>query len=369
MTVLKSMNKKINTVLVIDDSPEVLRIINTLLEANYHLKVANDGEEGLFLAAAEPVPDIILLDVMMPGVDGYEVCRRLKANPLTRDIPVIFLANVRAACDERSGLELGAVDYISKPVCEALLRARVKTHLTIKQAPCDLKNKNNFLVGEVTKRTNELKFIQDITIMAMASIVETRDNETANHLHRTKHYILVLAEYLQRHPRFSRHLTHKNIELIYKSAALHDIGKVGIPDSILLKAGRLTAEEMTVMKSHTTLGHDALEHAEQQVGRSAPFLTFAKEITGSHHEKWDGSGYPKGLRGDQIPVAARLMALADVYDALISARPYKRPFTHEEACRIITEGRGLHFDPDITDAFLALHMEFKKIAEQFKDLS
>jgi putative two-component system response regulator len=223
------------------------------------------------------------------------------------------------------------------------------------------------LVGEVAKRAKELEFIQDVTILALASLAETRDNETGNHLRRTQHYVRALAEHLQRHPHFSLLLTRTNIELIVKSAPLHDIGKVGIPDHILLKPGRLTPEEFEVMKSHTTLGKEAIEHAEQQMGRSAPFLTLAKQIAGSHQEKWDGSGYPEGLAGEQIPVAARLMAVADVYDALVSRRVYKPPMMHETACGIIAQGRGSHFDPEIVDAFLALHLEFSRIAERFSD--
>ena len=366
---LKLTKKGRNTILVIDDDREILFSINEILQASYNLKVANNGEEGLFLAEIEPMPDLILLDVKMPWINGYEVCRRLKENRATRDIPVIFLANIFNDVDINLGFELGAIDFIEKPIYESILLSRVHAHLNTKQASSNLKNKNILLVKEVSKQIIELKFNQDITILTLASIVDIRDNETGNHLHRTKHYVRILAEHLQLHPRFSRKLTRKNIDLIYKSAPLHDIGKVGIPDSILLKPGRLTTEEMDIMKTHATLGQEALENAEQKVGRKAPFLTFAKEIAGCHHEKWDGSGYPNGLLGEQIPVAARLMALADVYDALVSARPYKIPFTHEVASKIILEGRGSHFDPDITDAFLAVHIAFKEIAEQYKDPS
>jgi putative two-component system response regulator len=223
------------------------------------------------------------------------------------------------------------------------------------------------LVTEVSKRGKELEFIQDVTILAMASLAETRDNETGNHLHRTQRYILALAEHLQRHPRFSLVLTRTNIELIYKSAPLHDIGKVGIPDAILLKPGKLTVEEFEIMKTHAALGRIAIENAEKTIGRSAPFLKFAKEIAGSHQEKWDGSGYPEGLAGEDIPISARLMAVADVYDALVSARPYKKPMTHEQSSQIIIEGSGKHFDPDIVNAFIALQDKFKAIAEEFSD--
>jgi putative two-component system response regulator len=357
-----------DTVLVIDDSPEILGIVNALLKTDYHLKAANGGEKGLRLAAAEPKPDIILLDILMPELSGHEVCRRLKADPVTRDIPVIFLTAMNNEADEEAGFALGAVDYIAKPISGPILLARVKTQLVMKRAADFIKDKNVFLVGEVSKRAKEMEFIQDVTILALASLAETRDNETGNHLRRTQHYVRALAEHLQRHPRFSLALTRTNIEVICKSAPLHDIGKVGIPDHILLKPGKLTTDEFEVMKTHTSLGKAAIEKAEQQMGRSAPFLAFAKAIANSHQEKWDGSGYPEGLAGERIPIAARLMAVADVYDALISVRAYKPPMTHETACGIIAAGRGSHFDPDIVDAFLAIQSEFEIIAARFRDL-
>jgi putative two-component system response regulator len=356
-----------DTVLVIDDSPEILGIVNELLKPDYRLKAANGGEKGLRLAAADPKPDIILLDIMMPDLSGHEVCRRLKADRATRDIPVIFLTAMNNEADEEVGFALGAVDYIAKPISGPILRARVKTQLIMKRAADFIKDKNVFLVGEVSKRAREMEFSQDVTILALASLAETRDTETGNHLRRTQKYVRVLAEHLQRHPHFSLALTRTNIEIICKSAPLHDIGKVGIPDHVLLKPGKLTAEEFDVMKTHTTLGREAMEKAEQEMGRSAPFLAFAKEIASSHHEKWDGSGYPDGLAGESIPIAARLMAVADVYDALISARTYKLPMTHQKAGSIIIEGRGTHFDPDIVDAFLALQSEFETIAARFND--
>jgi putative two-component system response regulator len=355
------------TVLVIDDSPEILGIVNELLKRDYRLKAANSGEKGLRLAASEPKPDIILLDIMMPDLSGHEVCRRLKADRATRDIPVIFLTAMNNEVDEETGFALGAVDYIAKPISGPILRARVRTQLNAKSAADFIKDKNVFLVGEVSKRAREMEFIQDVTILALASLAETRDNETGNHLRRTQHYVRALAEHLQRHPHFSLLLTRTSVELIYKSAPLHDIGKVGIPDHVLLKPGKLTPEEFETMKTHTSLGKDAIEQAERQMGRSAPFLAFAKEIALSHQEKWDGSGYPQGIAGERIPIPARLMAVADVYDALISRRAYKAPMTHGEATAIIVAGRGTHFDPDVVDAFLVLQHEFVAIAARFAD--
>ena len=356
-----------DTVLVIDDSPEILGIINALLKDDYRLKAANGGEKGLRLAASEPKPDIILLDIMMPDLSGHEVCRRLKADRATRDIPVIFLTAMNNEADEEAGFALGAVDYIAKPISGPILRARIKTQLEVKLAADFIKDKNVFLVGEVSRRAKELEFIQDVTILALASLAETRDNETGNHLRRTQHYVRALALHLQRQPHFSHLLTRTNIELIFKSAPLHDIGKVGVPDSILLKPGRLTPEEFEIMKSHPALGKEAIEHAERQMGRSAPFLHFAKEIAGSHQDKWDGSGYPEGLAGERIPISARLMAVADVYDALVSRRVYKPNMSHEAACEIIREGRATHFDPEIVDAFLDIQPQFREIAARFRD--
>jgi putative two-component system response regulator len=209
--------------------------------------------------------------------------------------------------------------------------------------------------------------VQDTTIMAMGSLAETRDNETGNHIRRTQHYIRVLAERLRHNPKCSKDLDDATIEMLYKSAPLHDIGKVGIPDRILLKPGKLTPEEFEIMKTHTTLGRDAILAAEKQLDAPSSFLRYAREIAYSHQEKWDGSGYPEGLVGPLIPLTARLMAVADVYDALISKRVYKPAFSHEKAVEIIREGRGKHFDPDVVDAFDAVLGEFQKIAAVFQD--
>jgi putative two-component system response regulator len=245
--------------------------------------------------------------------------------------------------------------------------ARVKLHMALKAHADFLRDKNDFLEAEVSRRTSEVMAIQDVTIMVMASLAETRDSETGNHIRRTQHYVRALAEHLRTHPRFTDTLNDHYIEMLFKSAPLHDIGKVGIPDRILLKPGKLTPEEFEVMKTHTTLGRNAIEQAEQQLHMEVPFLKIAKDIALCHQEKWDGSGYPPALRGDAIPVSARLMALADVYDALISRRVYKAPMSHEQAAQIIRQGRGQHFDPDITDAFVDLQSQFQAIAARFAD--
>ena len=355
------------TVLVVDDTPDNLSLMSDLLRTDYKVKLAPSGERALQIVAGDSKPDLILLDIMMPDMDGYEVLRRLQFNPDTEDIPVIFLTAMSAAEDESIGLELGAVDYITKPINAAIVMARVRNHLQLKRARDFLAQHNQFLEQEVANRTRAVAELQDATIRAMASLAETRDNETGNHIRRTQLYVETLARHLQHHPRFKEELTDAAIETIFKSAPLHDIGKVGIPDRILLKPGKLTPEEFEVMKTHTTLGRDAIIAAETGTTQDNPFFRYAKEIAYSHQEKWDGSGYPEGLVGNTIPLSARLMAVADVYDALISERVYKPAYSHEQAVAIIRDGRGSHFDPDMVDAFLTLSEEFRRIAQQFAD--
>jgi len=355
------------TILVVDDTPDNLSLMSSLLRTEYRVKLAPSGERALKIVCADNKPDLILLDIMMPGMDGYEVLRQLRSKPETAHIPVIFLTAMSAIEDEQIGLDMGAVDYITKPISPATVMARVRNHIELKLARDFLQNQSRYLEQEVQKRTREIVAIQDITVRAMALLAETRDNETGNHLRRTQHYVKALALQLQNHPRFAEELTDAAIESLYKSAPLHDIGKVGIPDSILLKPGKLDHAEYQIMKTHTTLGHAALVQAEEEEGHKMPFLRHAKEITLYHQEKWDGTGYPLGLKGEAIPISARLMALADVYDALISRRVYKRAFSHTEASAIIHKGRGLHFDPDVVDAFGAIDAQFQSIAIQYAD--
>ena len=361
------VDKHIATVLVVDDTPENLTLMGALLRDHFMVKVANNGEKALKIAISDTLPDLVLLDIMMPGTDGYEVCRRLKATAATRDIPVIFLTARSDPDDERMGLALGAVDYITKPISPPILLARVNTHLALKATADFLRDKSAYLEREVALRTLEVQAIQDVTIMAMTSLAETRDNETGNHIRRIQLYVKALAERLRNHPRFEAVLNERMIELLYKSAPLHDIGKIGIPDSILLKPGKLTVEEFEVMKTHTTLGRKAIEDAERRLGMRVAFLSVSKEIAYSHQEKWDGSGYPQGLAGDQIPVSARLMAVADVYDALINKRVYKAAFSHDQTCSTIVKGKGTHFDPDMVDAFVDIAEDFRSIALKYPD--
>jgi len=355
------------TVLVVDDTPDNLTLVSNLLKKDYRMRVAINGEKALKIAFSEAPPDLILLDVMMPGMDGYEVCQHLRNNALTTHIPIIFLTAKSEVEDERKGLSLGASDYITKPISPPILEARVKTHLAAKAYSDFLTDKTSYLESEVSRRTREISAIQDVTIQAMASLAETRDSDTGNHIRRTQFYVKVLANKLKNHRRFRGFLTDSMIEMIYKSAPLHDIGKVGIPDRILLKPGRFEPAEFEIMKTHTTLGRDAIQAAENVLGLKVEFLSIAKEIAYGHQEKWDGSGYPEGLKEEQIPISARVMALADVYDALISRRIYKDGMPHEKAIEILTQSKGSHFDPDMVDAFLDIQDEILNIARTYAD--
>ncbi len=353
-------------ILIVDDEKFYIDVLVDLLKDDYKTVVAKDGEQALRRAASDPPPDLILLDIMMEGMDGYEVCRRLKENPAVSEVPVIFLTVKSEVADELRGFELGATDYISKPMSPPIVRARVATHLELARARRELERQNVILEERVQERTAELERAKDVAIFCMASLAEARDNETGRHLLRTQNYVRVLAEKLQDHPRFEHFLNPRNIRLLYKTAPLHDIGKVGVPDRILLKPAKLDDDEWELMKKHTDYGHDALLRAEDELG-TTDFLELARSMVLSHHEKWDGSGYPKGLKGDEIPIAGRLMALADVYDALISRRVYKEPYSHDDAVDMIRDGSGKHFDPDIVDAFVALQTQFKEIAATYAD--
>lgn len=354
-------------ILIVDDTPDNIALLTGLLKEKYRVIVATNGLRALEIVQNGLCPDLILLDVLMPTLDGYQTCERLKSNPDTVDIPVIFLTSKNEVSDEEVGFNLGAVDYITKPISPPIVLARIGTHLALSRARKLLQDQNRHLEQLVEERTRDLVRTQDATLVAMASLAETRDNETGNHIRRTQHYVALLAIALQKHDRFSDFLTEEIITLLYKTAPLHDIGKVGVPDSILLKHGKLTPEEFEVMKRHTVYGRDVILAVEANLGRSTEFLRLAHEIAYSHQEKWDGSGYPEGLSGEDIPIAGRLMAVADVYDALISTRPYKRAYSHTETIEFMKQGRGKDFDPDILDAFLRIEDEFRVIAERFRD--
>ena len=355
------------TILVVDDTPDNLTLMSGLLKDLYRVKVANGGERALRIASSDPPPDLILLDIMMPEMDGYEVCRRLKDDPKTRDIPVIFLTAKSQVEDEARGLEMGAVDYITKPISPPIVLARVKNHLALKQMADFLRDKNAFLEAEVRRRSEQVTAVESVTIHALASLAETRDSDTGNHIRRTKHFVRLLAEQVRDHPRFADFLDDATIDILFKSAPLHDIGKVGIPDRILLKPGRFEPHEFEIMKTHCALGKEAIVRAEAELGLEVPFLSHAKDIAYYHQEKWDGSGYPEGLAGEAIPVSARLMAVADVYDALVSRRVYKEGMSHDAAVEIIVEGKGRHFDPDLVEAFLLLQEQFQAVSALYAD--
>jgi putative two-component system response regulator len=361
---MKTQN--IPAILVVDDTPANLSLMANLLADQYQVRVANSGERALALAAAAP-PDLILLDIMMSEMDGYEVCRRLKADPHTERVPIIFLTAKTSIEDEEHGLLMGAVDFIHKPISPPIVLARIRTHLQVKAWQDFLQDQNVWLKEEVERRLSDVNRLQEASIMVMVSLAEFRDECTGNHIRRTQEYVRVLAEQLAHFPQFAAHLTAPHIELIAKSAPLHDIGKIAIPDHILLKPGKLTAEEFDVMKTHAQRGSDMLHTAGEHMGDDGDFLVMAKEIARYHHEKWDGSGYPDGLAGEAIPLAARLMAVADVYDALLTARPYKAAMPREQAVAIINQGSGAHFDPQVVEAFMAVQDELQRIAGMWVD--
>lgn len=345
-------------VLIVDDAEENIDILVNTLEEDYEIRVATNGRRALELARREK-PDIILLDVMMPVMDGFQVCERLKAEETTKHIPVIFLTALSQHEEEARGLTLGAIDFIVKPFNPELVKVRVGNHVT-------LKFHQDHLEALVKERTRELEKTQEVTIKSMGTLAEYRDPETGGHINRTQLYMKLLVNQLKDHPNFSHYLTDEAIDLITRSAPLHDIGKVGVHDQILLKPDKLTPEEFEAMKLHTEYGKRVIEKAEFDLGTES-FLRYAKEIAYTHHERWDGTGYPNGLKGVDIPIPGRVMAVADVYDALISKRVYKPPFPHAKAREIILESSETHLDPDIVEAFLAVEDQFIEVAKAHAD--
>ena len=356
-----------STVLIVDSAPDNLVPMEELLQQRYHVMLARSGADAIRLAQQSPAPDLVLLNVTLPDLDGFAVLADLKCNFLSCDIPVIVLTTAeRARDDEERAMRGGASDIMLRPVLPATLLARVGVHAELGIARSMLKDRERHVAHLIAERTREAAQMQDATIIAMASLAESRDMDTGNHIRRTQHYVAALARELRFHTRHTEELSDDNIALLFKAAPLHDIGKVGVPDAILLKTGKLTGSEFELMKLHTVYGRDAIAGVEKTLGSSNQFLRYAKEITYSHQEHWDGSGYPQGLVGYAIPLSARLMAVADVYDALISARPYRPAFTHETAVELIRQGSGEHFDPDVVDAMLAIEEKFKTIATQFQ---
>ncbi len=346
-------------ILIVDDVAENIHFLMNILKGEYSIIAATNGEKALEHARKEPRPDLILLDIMMPGMDGYEVCTTLKEDEATAGIPVIFVTAMGEIADETKGLQLGAVDYLTKPVIPELVKSRVFNQL-------ELKRYRDHLEELVDERTLQLKKSKEATIEAMGIVAEGRDPETGGHIQRTKEYVRVLAETLAQREKHQALLSREYIELIYHSAPLHDIGKVAISDSVLLKPAKLSDEEFEVMKQHTTIGEATIQEAQNRL-EEVQMLDVAREIAGGHHEKWDGSGYPRGLSGEAIPLSARMMAVADVYDALVSKRPYKESMPHEEAAAIIRAGAGSHFDPELIEIFNELEERFIEIANRYSE--
>lgn len=354
------------SILCVDDTPANLQLLHPLLKDSYRVRLANSGAAALEAVERE-TPDLILLDIMMPGMDGYEVLRRLKADPRFNAVPVIFLTAMSSPKDEERGLLAGAADFVTKPIVPPVLLARVRSHLASKQWRDFLLNRNQWLEAEVERRLNEINRMQDTSILVMTSLAEFRDEDTGNHIRRTQLFVELLANDARQKNAFASALDDETLHLIVKSAPLHDIGKIAIPDHILLKPGKLTDEEFAIMKTHTVKGYNILTRAVQNLADSGRYLEIACQITRSHHEKWDGSGYPDGLSGEAIPLPARLMALADVYDALRSARPYKKPFSHEQALSLIREGQGRHFDPRLCALFLDREKDIANVHKRLHD--
>lgn len=354
-------------VLIVDDTPVNLNLLANLLKTSYSIRVANSGAKALELAQVEPLPDAILLDVMMPNMDGWTVCEKLKSMELTAHIPVIFLTAKNSIQDEELGLNLGAVDFISKPISPPIVLARLRTHLQNREYQKFLEDKTGWLESEVQRKLDRVNRLQEASITVMVSLAEFRDECTGWHIKRTQEFVKTLALELAQLPTLTNLLTAEYIEKLFKSSPLHDIGKIGIPDNVLLKPGKLTPEEFAVMKTHAAKGADMLRKAQQYASDEDGFLEVAIEIAHYHHEKWDGSGYPEKLSGEAIPLSARIMAVADVFDALTTARPYKLPFSHQEAYDMIMSSSGAQFDPTVVSAFVKSQDRFSEIASTWID--
>ena len=354
------------TIMVVDDTPTNLKLLQEMLQEKSYLVLTFPRGAMALTAAADNPPDLILLDIQMPEMDGFEVCRRLKADEALKDIPVLFISALTETSDKVKAFAVGGVDYVSKPFQFEEVNARVETHLRLRRLQAELERHNLHLEDVVSEKVREISDSQLATINALTKLAESRDDDTGHHIERTRTFCKVLAEKLRENPRYAGSLDDTFIENLYHASSLHDIGKVGISDNILLKLGRLTPEEFEIIKTHSQIGARTLQTARNKYPLNA-FLNMGIAIAHSHHEKWDGSGYPDKLAGEEIPISARIMAVADVYDALRSKRPYKPAFTHEKACEIILEGTGRQFDPAVIDAFRAVETEFAEIRMQMDD--
>ncbi len=351
-------------ILLVDDSKSDLLIISSMLK-DYDTVQAADGVEAIECIDRYPDIGIMILDLNMPRLNGYEVLERLRDRYFGRKISTLILTNVDEVDNEIRGLDLGAIDFIRKPLNMRSLRKRIELHIKLRDSQIALESNNYTLEVALLDRTNECNAIRDATIQAMIGLLEVRNIESSNHSRRTKWMIKALCESMRRRGLYQSLLTDGYIAELFSTAPLHDIGKIGIPDNILLKPGRLTPEEFEIMKKHTTYGVDALSKEETH-GSSLSFIRTAIEIIGNHHEKFDGSGYPAGLKGKDIPLSGRLMAIVDVYDALVSERVYKPAFSHEESRAIILADKGKHFDPEVVDAFFDAEDEIRAIIARFE---
>jgi putative two-component system response regulator len=358
------MEDKKELIILVDDNPANLRIGKNVLATQYTVATAPSAHK-LFDLLENNNPDLILLDVDMPEISGYQAIEVLKSKPETKNIPVIFLTARTESDDELAGLSLGAIDYITKPFQPPLLLKRIEVHLLVeaqrkkleKQA-AELQYFNDNLQRMVEEKTENVLNLQNALLKIMAELVEYRDDITGGHIERTQRGIKLILEEMERSHVYREEAAGWDVNLLLQSCQLHEVGKIHIPDNILKKSGKLDNEEFNVMKNHTIIGEQIIGKIEN-LATEGDCVKYAKICAASHHEKWDGSGYPRGLKGNEIPLLGRVMALADVYDALISARPYKQAFTHEEAVKIIEAGSGTQFDPALVEVFLRTAERFK----------
>jgi putative two-component system response regulator len=358
------MGNKRYRVFLVDDDMSQLGIGKNMLKDEFEVFAIPSGEK-LFEVLAHVEADIILLDIVMPGMDGYEVMAKLRANPAWAEIPVIFVTARSDEVSELRGLSLGAIDYVSKPFSSPLLIKRLQNHLRLSAHEKELRNYNDRLQYVVQEKTRQVVKLQNSILSAMAEMMEIRDSVTGSHIIRTQKYLEILVEQLKQDNIYQEEMAGWNLEFLFSSAPLHDLGKIAVSDAILNKPGKLSAGEYDEMKRHAEAGVNALQRLEETT-EEHDFLEHARIIAGAHHEKWDGSGYPNGLAGRNIPLQGRLMAIADVYDALISRRPYKDALGSEDAERIICEGSGSHFDPVLVEAFKKAAGRFAEIARDYQ---
>jgi len=350
-------------IMIVDDTLANIQVLSGMLkQQGYKVRPVLEGKVAL-KAAEKQIPDLILLDISMPEMDGYEVCTLLKQNQLLNKIPVIFISALSEPLDKVKAFSVGGVDYITKPFQLEEVRVRVENHLRLARLQKELNEYNLNLEEKVVEQVKEISDSQLATILALAKLAEYRDENTGHHIERIQYFCKLLVTRMADMVSFQNQITPIFIDNISHASPLHDIGKVGIPDQILLKPGKLTPEEFEIMKTHTLIGSDILQSVKDRYTKNS-FINMGIEMSRSHHEKWNGTGYPDGTKGTEIPLSARILAVADVYDALRSRRPYKAGFPHEESCQIILEGRGSHFDPDVIDTFVELADTFDDVYGQ-----